>query len=69
MFNRSMKLVYLKNNKIDNIETFDFHLPEDVFYNSTLNPENEGFCTNDCLGNGVQNISKCTGSNSFNRFS
>jgi hypothetical protein len=36
-------------------------LSKDVFYNSTLNPENEGFCTDDCLGNGVFNLSKCLG--------
>ena len=32
-----------------------------MFYNSTLNPENEGFCTENCLGNGVFNISTCSG--------
>ena len=39
-------------------------MPTNVFSNSTLNPENIGFCgkhNNKCLGNGVLNISKCIG--------
>lgn len=52
----------MKDNQINNIKTYDFHFPENIFYNSTLNPENEGFCDdNACLGNGVYNISKCFG--------
>ena len=43
------------------MDTFVFHLPENLFYNSTLNPYNDGFCADDCLGNGVQNISRCYG--------
>ena len=41
-------------------DTYDFSLPKNTFYNSTLNEENAGFCdNNDCLGNGVHNISRC----------
>ena len=39
-----------------------FHLPENGFWNESLNKDNEGFCPDgSCLGNGVQNISKCYG--------
>jgi len=58
---RSYDLQFLKYNKVKGVKTHDFHLPENIFYNSTLNPLNEGFCNGDCLGNGVQNISKCYG--------
>lgn len=60
---RSYYLTYLKENKIDGIKLYDFHLPPNIFYNSTLNPENEGFChpKDKCYGNGVQNISSCYG--------
>lgn len=34
-------------------------MPEDLFYDSSLNPENDGFCSDGCLGNGVQNLSNC----------
>ena len=53
-------MVYLKDNNIRGIDTLDFHFPSQIFYNSSLNPENLGFCSgDDCLGNGVFNISKC----------
>lgn len=59
---RSLKLEYLQDNMIDGVETYDFHLAKDSFYNSTLNPENEGYCSGyDCLGNGVFNLSRCLG--------
>jgi lysosome membrane protein 2 len=57
---RSYKLTYLKDNVVDGINTYDFHLPHDIFYNDV--PGNEGFCDEGyCLGNGVLNISKCYG--------
>ena len=34
-----------------------FHLPTNIFNNS----ENFGFCEENCLGNGVLDISKCYG--------
>ena len=44
----------------DTNETFEFHLPKNIFANSTLNPSNKGFCPkNDCLGNGVQSVREC----------
>lgn len=59
---RSLKLEYLQDNMIDGVETYDFHLAKEAFYNSTLNPENEGYCSGyDCLGNGVFNLSRCLG--------
>ncbi len=41
-----------------NVSTYDFHLPADLFNISRM--QSEGYCTNDCLGNGVFNISKCS---------
>ena len=58
---RSYRLEYLKDNIINGAKTYDFHLAKDMFYNSTLNPDNEGFCSKNCLGNGVLDISKCYG--------
>ncbi len=58
---RSYSLKYLRDNEVHGVKTLDFHLPETQFYNSSVNPDNEGFCKESCLGNGVQNISKCYG--------
>ncbi len=59
---RSYKLVYLKDAVVDDIDVYQFHLPQNIFYNASSNPDNFGFCNeNDCLGNGVMNISKCYG--------
>ena len=56
---RSYKLTYLKDNYINNLKTYDYHLPKDMFYNT---PDNQGFCEpGHCLGDGVLNISKCYG--------
>jgi hypothetical protein len=49
----------LRDNEINGVKTYDFHLPKDIFYQS--NPANEGFCDENCLGDGVLNISKCYG--------
>jgi hypothetical protein len=49
----------LRDNEINGVKTYDFHLPKDIFYES--NPANEGFCDENCLGDGVLNISKCYG--------
>jgi len=65
---RSYRMEYLKDNVIKGIKTFDFHLPKYMFYNTTYNPDNIGFCGKDnkCFANGVQNISKCyTGASAF----
>jgi hypothetical protein len=60
---RSYKLVYLKDDIVDDIDVYQFHLPENIFSNASSNPDNTGFCTDKdkCLGNGVMNISKCYG--------
>ncbi len=39
----------------------DFHLPENIFANSTNNPDNIGFCQDNCFVNGVLNVSECYG--------
>lgn len=58
---RSLHLDYLRDRYVNGIRVYDFHLPENIFYNSTLNPENNGFCDDEkgCLGNGVLDISSC----------
>ena len=59
---RSYKVVYLKDNVLDGLNTFDFHLPSNIFHNASENPESDGFCDpSGCLGNGVLNISTCYG--------
>lgn len=58
---RSYSLTYLRDNTVKGVKTYDFHLPKDIFYNSTENAANIGFCDSNCLGNGVLNISKCYG--------
>lgn len=58
---RSYSLTYLKDNEIDGVKTYDFHLPSNIFSNSSINFDNEGFCDGECLGNGVLNISNCYG--------
>ena len=59
-FHRSFPIVYLKDSEVSGIHTYAFHLPDNVFANHTINPDNYGFCPNGvCLGNGVLNISKC----------
>lgn len=56
---RSYGLVYLQDNEIDGVKTYDFHLPSNIFSASKL--ESEGFCQGKCLGNGILNISNCYG--------
>ena len=66
---RSYHLEYFKDNVIDGAATYDFHLPKNIFYNSSTNPGFErGFCSKSCLGNGVLDISKCYGGLIFNHF-
>ncbi len=56
---RSFNLVFQRESTYKGIKVLDFHLPTNFFYNGTLNPDNEGFCNKNCLGNGVLNISTC----------
>lgn len=58
---RTYYLKYLKDSEVNGVKTYRFHLPQNIFWNSTMNPANDGFCDSDCLGNGVQNISRCYG--------
>ena len=53
---------YSRDQIINNLNTFEFNIPNDIFHYSKLNPENNGYCDeNGCLGQGVFNVSKCTG--------
>ncbi|RNA35694.1 scavenger receptor class B member 1 isoform X1 [Brachionus plicatilis] len=54
---RSYSMTYLRDNVIDGIPTYDFHLPSDIF--SCSNMKKEDFIDEKCLGNGVYNLSKC----------
>jgi len=58
---RSSSLEYLKENDIEGVKTYDFHLSPNIFSNNeTLNPLYKGFCPkDDCLGTGVQSIREC----------
>ena len=58
----SYTMTYLKDTKIRDLNTYTYHLPKDVFYNSSVS-DNPAFCgiSDKCLGNGVHNISKCNG--------
>ncbi len=62
---RSFYLEYKEEKTLSDMNLITFQVPHNVFYNSSLNPLNEGFCANDCLGNGVQNISRCYGGQSL----
>jgi lysosome membrane protein 2 len=63
---RSFSLEYKRDNIVENVKTYEYHLAKNIFStNSSLNPENEGFCGQDCLGDGVFNMSQCTGMSSF----
>jgi lysosome membrane protein 2 len=58
---RSLNLVFLKESTYNGLSVYEFHLPKNIFANSTNNPDNNGFCENDtCLGNGVLNITQCS---------
>jgi len=52
---KPVKLEFSKETKIDGFDTLEFFLRRDTFYNSSLNPENIGYCSK-CLGNGVHFI-------------
>lgn len=50
-------MTYLRDNVINGMSTYDFHLPLDLF--SCSNKKKEGFIDKECLGNGVFNLSNC----------
>lgn len=62
---RSFYFEYKEDKQLHGMDLYTFHAPHNLFYNSSLNPLNEGYCSNDCLGNGVQNISRCYGGKSI----
>ena len=44
-------------------------MPKNIFYNSTLNPDNNGFCSdNDCASNGVQSVRECRENGSIKKY-
>ena len=58
---RSLNFEFLKESTYNGVTVYQFHLPKNIFGNSTNNPNNYGFCEKDvCLGNGVLNISLCS---------
>jgi hypothetical protein len=58
-------LDFLKKENYNSLDVMTYHLDSKIFANSSLNPENEGFCDGQCLGNGVLNMSSCSGINLF----
>lgn len=54
---RSLRFDYSRDNAINTVDTFDFTLPKDTFYNS--NPEYREFCEKDCIGGGIFNNKDC----------
>ena len=58
---RSYHLKFTKENNIAGVDTFDFELPKETFYNRALT----GY---DFLGNGVMSISKCYGGRNLREY-
>ena len=59
---RSIYLTYEEEYKLKNIKLYRFSPPAEVFGNTTVNPDNEGFCVPDnssCLDSGVLSVSRC----------
>jgi hypothetical protein len=55
-------MTFKEEKKIFDVDTLGFYLPENLFHHSPSDLHNDGFCEGGkCLGNGVQNISKCYG--------
>lgn len=58
---RSMKLEYDSAAQIKGIDTLRFRGAKNIFLNSTINPENAGFCVpaGNCYDSGIMNLSPC----------
>ncbi|PAA54189.1 hypothetical protein BOX15_Mlig005065g1, partial [Macrostomum lignano] len=57
---RSIYVTYAGPTSVRGIDLLRFTAPAEVFYNSTLNPENQGFCVGGiCLDSGVLNLTTC----------
>lgn len=58
---RTIKLEFSKKANIDDFDTLEYVLPQNTFYNSSLNTDNEGYCKDKCLGNGVHFVGPLSG--------
>lgn len=56
---RSLYLTYERKSKVKEIDTLKFIVPEELFLNATLNPNNAAFCTKKCYPTGILDISVC----------
>lgn len=58
---RSLYAVYEEDVTVKSIPGYRFSPPSKVFANTTINPDNAGFCipAGNCLGSGVLNVSVC----------
>lgn len=57
---RSIYFEYKEDTHLYDMDLKTYHFPKNIFYNSSLNPLNKGFCSdNQCFINGVHNISRC----------
>lgn len=60
---KTIKFEFSKKANIDDYDTFEYLLSKDTFFNSSLNPDNEGYCKDKCLGNGVHFVGPLGGGN------
>ena len=63
---RSIYVTYEETRTKHDIELYRFVPPPEVFANSSLNPDNAGFCVPECLDSGVLDISQCKGGTLYN---
>jgi hypothetical protein len=52
---------YFREGQLNGVNTIEYHLPKNTFYNVTLNPDNEGFFKQNYIGNGLFDMRKCIG--------
>lgn len=58
---RSIYAKFKDNVTVEGIDLMHFVPPPEVFADHLKNPDNAGFCTPNCLGSGVLNVSRCKG--------
>lgn len=58
---RSLYALYESDVSVQGVPGFRFVPPSEVFANTTINPDNAGFCVpaGNCLGSGLLNASVC----------